>query len=442
MADDSAPTVRQRSKSKNGKDPQTEDNAPTQTATTPSRESPSLFADMNPKWKNWWIRGLFTFVMIASFLFIIYLGVKAMVVMIICIQVKCYHEVISVGHQHYKKYNLPWFRTLSWYFLGSTNYFFYGEFAADYFSNFGEISTILLKNHRLISFSLYTIGIMMFVLSLRKNYYKVQFALIGWYQLTLMIILFPSYLFIQNLLTGLIWFFLPVSMVICNDIFAYVFGFFFGKTQLIKLSPKKTWEGFLGGALATALFGQVLCEIMSQNKYFFCPAQLNMTTYKFSMECSPSPTFQLQPFLTLHPAVQKGITASPSLLVDALLSLLGVFGVHVIKGEVWMYPMILHGIVLSFFSSLIAPFGGFFASGFKRAFKIKDFSDTIPGHGGIMDRFDCQILMSMFVNVYINSVVRAYNPNKLMHQVMFLEPEQQVHFYNKLKDMLQGQGLI
>jgi phosphatidate cytidylyltransferase len=36
---------------------------------------------------------------------------------------------------------------------------------------------------------------------------------------------------------------------------AYMFGFFFGKTPLIKLSPKKTWEGFIGGALSTVLFG-------------------------------------------------------------------------------------------------------------------------------------------------------------------------------------------
>ena len=35
--------------------------------------------------------------------------------------------------------------------------------------------------------------------------------------------------------------------------------------------------------------------------------------------------------------------------------------------------------------------GGFFASGFKRAFELKDFGDTIPGHGGITDRFDCQV---------------------------------------------------
>ena len=44
-------------------------------------------------------------------------------------------------------------------------------------------------------------------------------------------------------------------MIICNDIMAYMFGFFFGRTPLIKLSPKKTWEGFIGGAFATVVFG-------------------------------------------------------------------------------------------------------------------------------------------------------------------------------------------
>ena len=35
------------------------------------------------------------------------------------------------------------------------------------------------------------------------------------------------------------------------------------------------------------------------------------------------------------------------------------------------YPFIFHSISMSLFASVIGPFGGFFASGFKRAFKIK-----------------------------------------------------------------------
>ena len=48
---------------------------------------------------------------------------------------------------------------------------------------------------------------------------------------------------------------------------------------------------------------------------------------------------------------------------------------------------------------------------------IQDFGDIIPGHGGIMDRFDCQFLMATFVNVYIHSFIRTASPQKLMQQV-------------------------
>jgi len=34
-------------------------------------------------------------------------------------------------------------------------------------------------------------------------------------------------------------------------------------------------------------------------------------------------------------------------------------------------PVQWHALALGLFASIIAPFGGFFASGFKRAFKIK-----------------------------------------------------------------------
>ena len=41
------------------------------------------------------------------------------------------------------------------------------------------------------------------------------------------------------------------------------------------------------------------------------------------------------------------------------------------------YPFMIHSISMSMFASVIGPFGGFFASGFKRAFKIKVSSDVL-----------------------------------------------------------------
>ena len=51
--------------------------------------------------------------------------------------------------------------------------------------------------------------------------------------------------------------YVPVTVAI-NDCFAYVWGRSFGKTPLIKLSPNKTLEGFLGGALSTFVFVYVV----------------------------------------------------------------------------------------------------------------------------------------------------------------------------------------
>ena len=41
------------------------------------------------------------------------------------------------------------------------------------------------------------------------------------------------------------------------------------------------------------------------------------------------------------------------------------------SGTLKMYPFVLHSVAMSVFASFLGPFGGFFASGFKRAFKIK-----------------------------------------------------------------------
>ena len=48
-------------------------------------------------------------------------------------------------------------------------------------------------------------------------------------------------------------------------------GFFFGRTPLIKLSPKKTWEGFFGGLVLTVVSSWYLAEWMSHSKWMICP---------------------------------------------------------------------------------------------------------------------------------------------------------------------------
>lgn len=117
-------------------------------------------------------------------------------------------------------------------------------------------------------------GFVFFVANLRKGQYKRQFAQFGWTHMALILITVQSHFIVNNILEGLIWwvhmrsriihdgslisyifrFVLPASLVICNDIFAYVCGFFWGRTQLIQLSPKKTVEGFLGAWLCTLVF--------------------------------------------------------------------------------------------------------------------------------------------------------------------------------------------
>ena len=117
-----------------------------------------------------------------------------------------------------------------------------------------------------------------------------------------------------------------------NDTGAYCFGVTIGRHRMFeRISPKKTWEGFVGGALAAVGASVLLARFFT--------------------------------VLTL-----------PQWIVTALLTVL--------------------------FGTL----GDLAESQLKRTVGIKDSSNILPGHGGILDRFDSIILAIPIIFAYLQII--------------------------------------
>ncbi len=111
---------------------------------------------------------------------------------------------------------------------------------------------------------------------------------------------------------------------ILTDTFAYAVGMLIGKHKMTKISPNKSWEGFVGG-----LIGGTICASIAYNYL------INPITFKI-------------------------------VIVTSILSVIG-------------------------------QIGDLIYSKIKRENEIKDFSNIMPGHGGILDRIDS---LSFIVIVY------------------------------------------
>lgn len=127
----------------------------------------------------------------------------------------------------------------------------------------------------------------------------------------------------SNILLGvfvLLWIF---------DSACYVFGVTLGKNRLFeRISPKKSWEGFIGGAIVTVFAG------------------IKLTNY-----------------------------------------------IPVLERTDW--------IVISIIIIIAGTYGDLTESLFKRSISIKDSGKILPGHGGILDRFDSIILASPMIFTYL-----------------------------------------
>ena len=153
---------------------------------------------------------------------------------------------------------------------------------------------------------------------------------------TIMGVLYVAYpmalmLFIPILITG-VWqpeaFLFYLFIVWGNDVFAYLTGIAFGKHKMApRISPKKSWEGFVGG-IAGAMA-------------------------------------------------------------------MGALGSFVVGGSLGMW------LGLSAVVAITSVFGDLVESMFKREAGIKDSGKIMPGHGGVLDRFDALLISSPFAFVYL-----------------------------------------
>ncbi len=121
-----------------------------------------------------------------------------------------------------------------------------------------------------------------------------------------------------------------------TDTGAFLVGRKLGKHKLCpKISPKKSVEGAIGGVLTTMILSAVLYTVYD-------------------------------------------------LIINAI------FGFHTLGGGVKRYLVMEAMIVVL---SILSMFGDLAASVHKRKCGIKDYSNLLPGHGGILDRFDSSIFV-------------------------------------------------
>ena len=59
--------------------------------------------------------------------------------------------------------------------------------------------------------------------------------------------------------------------------------------------------------------------------------------------------------------------------------------------------------ILGLLSSAMAQFGDLAASVIKRQYSVKDYGHIMPGHGGVMDRFDSVIFTAPFIYFFVNT---------------------------------------
>jgi len=369
-------------------------------------------------------RVIFSLAMIFGFLGIVWLGHPYLVLTIVLIQAGLFKELVDVRYRAKAEKHVPLFRTLQWSMFALAMFQTYHRV----FVKLGLVNSLVrnlpielaryvqqsVRFYTWVSFSGYVCVFMTFVLTLKKGLLQYQIGNFVWTCAVLLLVVFQIQGTAVLMFAGIFWFLLPIGLVVANDCFAYICGMTFGRkfvtAPFLKISPNKTWEGFIGAFFCTVAFAWIFAEILSRFLWLTCPQH------------------EFEPFGTLSCEPHAVFVTRPIRLPSDDYALVSVEA----------RPAQLHAVVLGCFASVVAPFGGFFASGVKRAYNIKDFAALIPGHGGFMDRMDCQFLMLLCTYVHWKTFIREHDMSEqhLLRVLETLPRDAQLRISNRLLQIL------
>lgn len=172
-----------------------------------------------------------------------------------------------------------------------------------------------------------------------------------------------------------------------SDVFAYLFGKSLGKHKFSKISPKKSIEGCIAGVVGTVIFFVV---------YSLCLNNMNIKEFE-QTTTGMSSIVQIEEVKEIEQEIKEA-KSNKSLIASIFTSNDPQADYEMQeKLKKCFYTNIPLLIILGIIVSIISQIGDFAASGIKRYCDIKDFSNLMPGHGGMLDRFDSVLFVAPFV---------------------------------------------
>lgn len=331
-------------------------------------------------WRSFATRAKAALAMAVFFAAVVWAGHFYVWVMILGLQVMSFRELHLLYHNSKKEQEaMPLFTVLQWVWFAAAMFYvnadFVHGFALEYHPHNKRTSSFA-RYWEAFAFFLYCVVFTLSVYTLRVDAVRYQVGQLSWTIVTLCIVVGQMKFVAHNIFEGLFWFFFPVWLVVHNDCWAYAWGALLGRrfvsAPFFSLSPKKTWEGFVGALVSTVLVAFYTAPLFASSRWLSCPATSLTLRFHEPLTCEPADVFRRRPEID----------------VLGLITLRKVM------------PIQLHAVVFGLFASVVAPFGGFLASAIKRAYEVKDFDSLIPGHGGVTDRVDCEFIMALFVYVY------------------------------------------